>query len=223
MKNITKLIIVLLLLITMGCPDNNSPVMPREEFYFVINNIEIQNIDNSGRNPVIIENENVTIPKEGYGIRIIFNLEQLTDSVINDAIINNGSIKNFTKNITLSTNLYATSCDDYSPPLLTFKDTILNIKIFSLNDFDNENLANSDVSNLFRIYDSNKYISIEEYLEKHTTIYFEGYYNPYNMGRKIDLYLMKAPVFTGEHSFSIEVLLSDGRILYATTSIINLE
>ena len=207
MKKI-KIIVIVLFMIIGSC--NDSSFDPPIELYYTFSGVKLQNIDNAGEYPVIIENENVVILKEAYGIRVSLNYELLSDS--NDNVVKN----NFIKNFSFSNKLYATRCDDYPYPYerIIFKDTIINIKVFALNDFDNDFIANSDVTELFKIYDFRKYIPIDEYIKKHTI--------PFKF-LQIDLYLMKPPTFTGEHSFRVEVLLSDGKIFSAITPLINLE
>jgi len=216
MKKI-KIIVIVLFMIIGSC--NDSSFDPPIELYYTFSGVKLQNIDNAGEYPVIIENENVVILKEAYGIRVSLNYELLSDS--NDNVVKN----NFIKNFSFSNKLYATRCDDYPYPYerIIFKDTIINIKVFALNDFDNDFIANSDVTELFKIYDFRKYISIDEYIKKHSISLGYHYQAKENIESIIDLYLMKPPTFTGEHSFRVEVLLSDGKIFSAITPLINLE
>ena len=213
MKKILKIIIIVILfpLIFTGCPD----CPPDDSFYYTLNNINVQNIDNAGDQPVIIENENQTILKEAFGIRLTLNLELLSDSINNKCCKNN-----FFNNISLFNNLYA---ECFPEPLFLLKDSIESIKIFTINDFDNDFSENADVSELFKVYYAQKYITINEYLQNYVITFYRYYPEKENVESIIDLYLLKPPTFTGEHSFKIEVLLLDGRTLSATTPRINLE
>ena len=226
-KNIGKILIVVVVLqfIATGCP-GWDPCPPLEKLYYTMSDVKLQNIDNAGKHPIIIEYENAIIPKEAFGIRVTLNYELLSDS-INDVVKND-----FIKNISLFNSLYAISYDCL-PPEIIFKDTIISIKVFTVNDFDNEFSTDSDVSELFKVlYDSlphiasilPKYISIDEYIRKHSTPLVYPY-SPRNENIEsiIDLYLMKPPEFIGEHNFRVEVLLSDGKVFSATTPRINLE
>jgi len=222
-KNIGKAfgIIILILFAATGCPP--CPPYPYENEYFVLKDIDAKNINNAGRNPVIVDNENEIISKNAYGIRVSLDLKLLS----NDSIGNVSTNSSFIKNFSLFSKLYAVDPPLCLPPPPILKDTIVSLKIFTVNNFDDEFMADSEVSDLFRIYDSRtrKYISIEEYLENFGFGVYPVSYpqSDKNFGKIIDLYLMKAPEFTGEHSFIIEVLLSDGRTFSSTTSKIILE
>jgi hypothetical protein len=221
MRNIKSIRIALAIIIFFQLLDSCNDTIngPQEVYHYTFNNIQVQNIDNAGKTPVIVENENEIISKEAYGIRMLLNLERLFDSVVD--VANNS----FIKNISLFNNLYAMRCDDDPlPPPLSLQDTIVYIKVFTLNDFDNEFMAGSDVSDLFKIYDSSKfqYITIDEYVGKYEET-IKIYKDENNIESEVFLYLMKPPIFIGEHSFRVEVSLSDGRMLLATTVKINLE
>ena len=214
MKKISLIITVILFsLIFTGCPD----CLP-EIFYYGLTDVKLQNIDNAGERPVIIENENQTILKEAFGIRLTLNLELISDSINNRCCKNN-----FFNNISLFNNLYAFTDGCYTDYIL--KDTITSINVFTLNDFDNDFTVGADVSELFKIYSSKKYISIDEYLKNYRISFYPNsyYQSDKNAKSEIDLYLLKPPTFTGEHSFRIEVLLSDGKVFSAATPRINLK
>ncbi len=164
--------------------------------------ISVENIDNSGEKPIIVQTTDV--PKEAYGIRL-----NLIRSVGTCQLDNYQSF--------LFPSAYA--CKDNSNvteyrPL----EAISAIKIITLNDFDTTHQANNDVTSYFYLLEKDGFISINDYLSGQDFIY----YDTSAMNLKLDLLLMTAPTQGTQHQFSIEVYLTDGRILTAETPIINL-
>lgn len=168
---------------------------------YTFDSIETVHIDNSGQNPNYINSG--TIPKEAYGIQIQQTLRQIA--------LNDFKISGFSS-------AYATSCD--CPPEFQYfaQDSIIGLRIITLNDFNNTHSSNSDISEYFSIYNYEGYTSISDFLNNPAIVYYE----PVSIDI-IEIYLMQAPEITGEHQFKVELSLSNGSVLSSTTSIITLE
>lgn len=164
--------------------------------------IAVENLDNSGADPVVIQTADV--PKEAYGIRL-----NLTRSVGTCQLDNYQSF--------LFSSAYA--CKDNSNvteyrPL----EGISAIKIITLNDFDTTHQANNDVTSYFYLLEKDGFISVYDYLSGQDFIY----YDTSAMSLKLDLFLMTTPTQSTQHQFRVEVYLTDGRILTAETPTVNL-
>ena len=116
---------------------------------------------------------------------------------------------------------YATSVPDCYDYIYSAIDSIESIKIFTLNNFDNQHSENSDITDCFRV--ARAYSSIEEYVKNINYTYecddFETL--PWK-DIMIDLLLMTAPTTTNNQQFKVQIKLSDGRILEQQTSEIEL-
>jgi len=171
------------------------------------NTLLLKNLDNSGASAV--ETENLQINKNAYGIRLYIITEKRTfacEKQTNSFFIQSA---------------YATSVPDCYDYIYSAIDSIVSIKIFTLNDFDNQHSENSDITDYFRV--AQAYSSIEEYAKNinytHECNDFETL--PWKDIR-IDLFLMTTPTTTNNQQFKIQVKLSDGRILEQQTSEIEL-
>ncbi len=177
------------------CPDT-------KEYRYTFNSIEVFHVNNSGQTPVIVDNG--IIPKEAYGLRLECLVAKLAF---------NESIKFFE-----ISSAYAFDCD--CPPEIAYfaKDTISNIRITTLNNFDDSHPAGSDISDFFKVFKNDSFITIQEFIGFPERAYYE---NPDN--EIINFYLLKSPSIIGEFRFKIEILLSDGTNLTSVTSAITLE
>lgn len=176
-----------------------------EPMYFNYTNcsMSVSNLDNTGSKPVVTQSN--TISKEAYGIRVEINRnENICKVKPNHSIVFQSA--------------YAMSCD--CPPELQYLplDSITDIKLISLNDFDSEHLANADVSNYFYISGGNQFTEISKFIENDYSVL----YNFTNPGLEFDLLLMFPPTLGTEHQFTVEVELSDGRILNVQTEVLEL-
>jgi hypothetical protein len=177
------------------CPATNT-------YQYTFDSIKIFHIDNSGQTPAIVDSG--IIPKEAYGLQIECSLGQL-------AFYKCADFASFNT-------IYAYDC--FCPPEIQYvaQDTISEIKIISLNDFDTTHPADSEISEYFKVLTSNTYITIQQYLDYPETIYYE---KPDQ--EVIAIYLMQPPIITGEHQFLVEIDLAGGTMLTSTSTLISLE
>lgn len=199
---IYKIVVVLLLPlladIVVACCD----CLDSMSFNYKNCNLTLKNLDNTGRNPS--ETISNTIKKTAYGIRL--RLEAKED------------VCEKSRNYLFLPSAYALSCD--CPPELEYLplDSILALKIITVNDFDTTHAANADVSDYFRIYESYYFSTLTEYLNKDAPIY----YNEQERAIQLDFLLMNSPTTGTEHQFKIEIDLSDGRKLVQHTPSVTL-
>lgn len=177
-----------------NCPET-------KKFFYKYDAIDIISMDNSGDKPIIVRGGK--IPKQAYGFRLYFSMSQFTTLKLLDLI----SFKP----------LYAQDC--WCPPEMEFMahDTITELKIITLNDFDSTHFANSDISSYFKIL-TYKYINISDYIKSPEMIYDKVHDKD-----SADFFLMVSPVNKGEYRFKVDVLMSGGTTLTATINPIILE
>ena len=169
----------------------------------------LKNLDNSGENA--IESESLQLNKNTYGIRLYLEREETVIACakrINSIFIQSA---------------YATSCE--CPPEFLYypSDSIISIKIFTVNNFDNQHSNNSDITDYFRVAGS--YSTVESYVTNmRYTLASEYAYgiDYWEQELKLDLLLMTAPTANNKQQFEIQVALSDGRILKQQTTEIEL-
>ena len=169
----------------------------------------VKNLDNSKEKP--IETEALQINKNAYGIRLYLEREKFVVACAKPA------------NSFFIQSAYAAvdppDCPDYN---FSANDTIISIKISTLNNFDNQHLENSDVTDYFKVAGS--FSTIESYVANmHYT--FEDYVEfEKSWGKEvvIDFLLMSAPTANNKQQFEVQVALSDGRILKQKTPEIEL-
>lgn len=192
------LIIGLSLRFIVSCCDCNDTTV----YKYTFNSMKTMHIDNSGQSPHYVEGG--IIPKEAYGLQIELALSQLA--------------YNKSLNFTGFNTAYAFDC--FCPPEIAYfaQDTISEIRIITLNDFDITHKANSEISDYFKVLTSTNYLTIPAYVDTPEIIYYEKPEHDI-----ILVYLMKPPAIIGEHRFKVEILLSDGTTLASSTTIINLE
>jgi len=205
MKNSTKIylffVILAILDMTLSCCPET---VDHGIFEYTHCGIKTFNVDNSGNDPKLIGSAEV--PKEAYGISLFIerSIDQCTYT----------SYQSF-----LFPSAYAVS-NCHSEDISTYVpiEYITGIKIITLRDFDNDHLAYSEVTDKFYIFKDNKFISIADYIcEKDFTIQGRE-----NLQESLLLLLMDPPEINTEHQFSVEVTLSDGRVLTDTTLVVNL-
>ena len=161
----------------------------------------LKNLDNSGAE--IIESEALQLNKNAYGIRLYLEREKVVVACVKKQI-----------NSIFIPSAYATSCD-CPPEFLYFaNDSIVSIKIFTINDFDNQHLENSDVTDYFKVAGS--FSTIESYVANMYYTYADDFVY-WGRELKLDLLLMTAPTANNKQQFEIQVALSDGRILKQKT------
>jgi hypothetical protein len=202
-KSLIILIIVFCIRALVSCYD----CLETTYSSYTISSIETFHIDNAGENPKFVSFG--VIPKEAYGIQIIKSIEQVAFQ---------------SKTLSGFPSTYAISWE--CPPEFQYlaRDSIIDIKIITLTDFDNSHLSNSDISDYFSVFKNSgymptsEYLPISEYLLRTSTTFLE----PIDKDI-LEIYLLTAPDRSGEHQFRIEIELSNGLVLSSTTSIITLE
>ena len=182
-------------------------VTTKYESYFHAT-LRLKNLDNSGEK--VIETETLQINKNAYGIRLYLTRER---SIV--ACAQQG-------NFIFIQSAYATSIECPPEYMYSPKDSIVSIKILTLNNFDDTHPANSEITDYFRA--AHSYSKIEDYI---SSIYYTyGDDNEFENSRNkeviLDLLLMTAPTTDNKQQFEIRVALSDGRILQQQTSEIEL-
>jgi hypothetical protein len=176
-----------------GCDDAST-------FYYEVGDINVYHLDNSGPSAIVAQTDQVT--KSAYGIRVSLDRNKIA---MRDA---------FTPSMFFPVAM-ATSCadDEYLAA-----DTIAHMKVFTLEDFDDIHAAGSDVSTYFRIGNLQGYTALDDYVNMYGA---ERLYNG-NLHTELDLLLMTAPELGTAHQFSVEIALTDGRVIQKTTTTINL-
>ena len=165
----------------------------------------LKNLDNRGEKA--IETELLQLNKNAYGIRLYLEREKVV--IARAKKINSIFIQS----------AYATSCE-CPPEFLYFpSDSIVSIKIFTVNNFDDQRLENSDITDYFRIAGS--YSTVESYVTNMRYTYADDF-EYWGQELKLDFLLMTAPTANNKHQFEIQVTLSDGRILIQQTPEIEL-
>ena len=188
-----RIIIVLLLPliaeVVISCCDCPKPFIK----HYTNKLIEIQNIDNSGSEAIITTANSV--PKEAFGIRIRLHSEKTA------CVYPSRSFFIQTAS--------ATKCDCPPEYQILASDSVTAIQVFTLNDFDTNHPANSDISDYFKVFQRSSFITIADYIKSYRTVL----YDDNELDLKIDLLLMTPPATSKSYKFEIKITLSDGRIL----------
>ena len=204
MKNSTKIFVLVLFLAIMDFTFSCCPPVEGVKVRYSHCKITVSNIDNSGDYPVVVTTG--SIPKNNYGIKLDITKQE-------------DSCTNLTSKYRFSIFTSAYACDQEDFAIFKALDTITQIQIISLHDFNSTHPANSDVSELFYVFEEGKSSTIEEFLNN--KIYnFEG--NQYDLFESILLLLNHTPDANTLQQFKVEIHLSDGRILSSTTPEIEL-
>jgi len=207
--------IVLLLLapfmieIATGCCDCDN-VAPPMGFYSY-KAIQLENLDNRGADPVV----SVSGPylREAYGLRV-----HLYQDLIARAATPAGFF----------TSAYAFSCRCNDTPSIPQRDSITDVRIITLRDFDASHSAGADISDLFRVhnevYHDEELLALNEYITSPALNYKSSYSTGNSSSRDItfDILLFGPPPASGLYKFNIQFILSDGRVLEEETPEIEL-
>lgn len=164
--------------------------------------ISLSNLDNSAQTPIVSLSD--TVIKKAYGIRLQLIREKLACLEKRQSLFISSA--------------YAYSCrcapaQEYRP-----KDSIVSIKIYTLQSFDNDHAAGSDLSAYFKEYRSYAFSTIEQFVKNSPTVLFDDK----QLEQTIDFLLMTPPAIHVEHSFKVQLILSDGRTLEGETSPVKL-
>ena len=171
--------------------------------YFKYKSIITSNLDNSDEIPIVSETN--VIPKIAFGIRLKLSFVSLLTC-------NNAAHIGFSQ-------LYAYDC--FCPPTDQFivSDTLCAIDIRTVYDFDDSHPANSIITEYFKVFVSDRYYPITDFIKNQHSI--KQYSKPEN--QIIDLFLLTPPRHSGEHRFRIEIKISDYGALSTMTQAVNLE
>lgn len=144
-KYIVLLIILALPLLDVfyACCNCNDNV---EEKFYVNSSFLLTNIDNSGTDP--LESTSANINKKAYGMRLTVNRESLV------------FLKKQNNQFLFSQSAYAMSCDCPADVIYDPKYKAESIKIITLNNFNADKPANSDITEYFRT--QKKYLGVIE-------------------------------------------------------------
>ncbi|MBO9614222.1 MAG: DUF5034 domain-containing protein [Dyadobacter sp.] len=176
-----------------NCPE---PTIYQYKFEYVA----AFNVDNSKANPIISESP---IPRKAYGIKLQIGLRQL-------------AMRNHNK-FSLLNQVCAFDCFCGPDTTITPRDTITALKITTVANFNDQYPAGSDVSGLFKLLRSDTYIAIDSVIAK-PDIYFTRTDTKF-----LELYLLTPPDRAEKYSFKIDMVLSNGTQISASTKPIDLE
>jgi hypothetical protein len=164
--------------------------------------IAVSALDNSGREPKEISAGSVF--KTAYGIRVQLVREKI--------------VRVDKPGIVFGQAAYAYDCfcnptDEFLP-----NDSITAIRVLTLNDFNSDHPANSDVSGYFKVYTPYSFYTIDDYLK------YQGntFYSESELQLSFNMFLMTPPASGGAHQFRVQFILSDGRMLVQDTPTIDL-
>ena len=185
--------------VAISCCNCIEPVIR----HYTNKTITLSNLDNSAQAPVVSLSD--TVIKKAYGIRLQLIREKMA------------CLEKRRPSLFISS-AYAFKCScapaqEYRP-----KDSIVAIKIFTLQSFDNNHAAGSDLSAYFKVYRSYAFSTIEQFVKNSPTVLFDDK----QVELSIDFLLMKPPAINVEHAFKVQFTLSDGRTLEGETSPVKL-
>lgn len=154
----------------------------------------IQNLDNSGELPV--ESATGIIPKAAYAVGINFRLLRLA---------NLNKVK-----LAILPQAHAMRCASCFDTIWYARDTIRTIKLTTVNYFDKNHPAGSDVTGLFKGLSYKTYIPVDKAIINTET---SRVYKFEDSRTRLDLYLMSPPENVGLYRFKIDVILSNNGII----------
>jgi hypothetical protein len=160
--------------------------------------ITLINLNNAGISPQVAVED--TVPKKAYGIRINLNAAALACAAPKPGFLLNSS--------------YAFSCKCGPANVLFARDSMIQIQVFTQNDFDEQHLAGAELTAYFKLFKHPNYIEISDWVQTKTNTKFEGM----DLNSSFDLLLMTAPKVLTQHAFKVRISLSDGRVFEAITS-----
>ncbi len=99
-------------------------------------------------------------------------------------------------------------------------DTIIDFRIFTVNDFDSLHASNSEVTKFFKVFEgkNNPKSEIDYFIKTYSKLYSEFIGSNFIM----DLCLVKPAKVPFKHQFKIQVKYSDGRNLELKTDLVDL-
>lgn len=194
-----KITIIFLLVIStqlvISCCD--CPEAHKYEYKFEY--LSAFNLDNSEANSVISES---TIPRNAYGIKLQLGLRELSL---------------YHNRFSLFTQVNAMCCLCGPDTTITPRDTITSLTVTTINKFDDNYPEGSDVTALFKVLRYGNYVGIDSVIARPDTYYKR------TETEFMELYLFTPPKEAGEHSFKVDLALSNKAHLSALTKAINLK
>ena len=165
--------------------------------------LTVQNLDNEGRLPRTSIARSIN--KNAFGLELaILQSEFICKSQRPSLFLNSA---------------WAISCECEPAVQYLPLQEIEDVQIISLNDFNPDHPAGSDITSLFRVYDRFEFYNVKTYLLSLQTIRFD-FLDP---EEKLQLLLIDPPSDTNEQQFEITLSLSDGRVLSAESPIVTLQ
>lgn len=165
--------------------------------------IDVVNLDTSG-SEIIVARSNAVF-KNSYGIELLFHRSRIACAMPVGSLF-------------ISTS-YAHSCSCPPEVEILAQDSITQVHVITLRDFDESHPAGSDISDYFKIRPyGNSYNTLKYY----DSVGAENYtsdlnHKADNLDRSERLLLMTPPAIGKLHIFKVQVRLSDGRVLQAKT------
>jgi len=108
----------------------------------------------------------------------------------------------------------AAACKCENPNRFLLKESVESFIVTTNNDFDASHNAGDTINSYFSKVSSNAYQPLDEFIMQELSIEDEPLEILYT---SFDLKLLQKPTVAGKHSFCIEILFSDNRLLRATT------
>lgn len=208
MKIINKVVIIFLFAVlaelAISCCDCTETVYGKySNCILILNNLEAQYAGYRGYD---VSNYD-SFSKNRYGIRLtLFRNQSMCETRRNTSFFIQSA--------------HAFAMDCFCPPKSQYTplDSIINISIITINDFDSAHFQLSDVSNYFNVYKNGRKSEISEFIKT-----IDNFSYGFEITQKIDLALLTPPTFGKEHQFKVIVELSDGRSLESLSEKVILE
>ena len=190
-------VIAVVLQTIAGCVDCNCG--PIKKIYFTRKGLSLKNMNSALPLPMVTDTG--IISSANYGIQVRLLTEHLA---VRKQKINWGLIQT----------AQACSCpeDDFIP-----KEDIASVEIFSNNDFDAAHPKNTDLSLYFKVKNYKVTTPIAEHIKRlkdSNYIARQAFYD--------GVFLQTGPASSKKHKFKVRITLSDGRILEAETTEVEL-
>ncbi len=121
---------------------------------------------------------------------------------------------------TFTASTFITSCKCDPPIKYNPLDTIIDFRIFTVNNFDSLHASNSEVTKFFKVFEgkNNPKSEIDYFIKSFSRLYFD--FNGANF--VMDLCLVKQPIVPFKHQFKVQIKYSDGRIKELKTDLVDL-
>lgn len=198
-KVIFLLLLPLIAEVVVSCCNCIEPVIQ----HYTNKTISVSNLNNSAQEPVVSVSD--TVIKKAYGIRLQLIREKM-------------ACLEKRRSLFISSAYAFTKCRCPAAQEFRPKDSIVSIKIYTLQSFDNTHLAGSDLSAYFKVYKAYSFSTIDDFVKRTPTVLFDSE----ELEQTIDFLLMTVPSMNVEHKFKVQLILSDGRTLESETSTVNL-